>query len=179
MSPLTSLTRLAPLALAFATAPLMAENATPAAPAAPAQLVFQNGRSIPLSSVDIAQDKVLIKTAADGFSAGQSFPLAAVSHVFGDRPAELNQAIALLLFDRHKEAIDLLEPLAGDGGQIAALQQRADQGADRRQGGAHLVGEGFQQGQLTADRFGGEGFGLCFMAAMDKRLQGHAGSDGG
>ena len=97
----------------------MAENAAPAAPAAtkpaapsaPAQLVFQNGRSIPLSSVDIAQDKVLIKTAADGFDAGQSFPLTAVSHVFGDRPAELNQAIALLLFDRHKEAIDLLEPL--------------------------------------------------------------------
>jgi hypothetical protein len=79
--------------------------------AAPAQLVFQNGRSIPLSSVDIAQDKVLIKTAADGFGAGQSFPLTAVSHVFGDRPAELNQAIALLLFDRHKEATDLLEPL--------------------------------------------------------------------
>jgi tetratricopeptide (TPR) repeat protein len=122
MSPFTSITRLAPLALAFATTPLMAENAAPAAPAAPAatkpaapsapaQLVFQNGRSIPLSSVDIAQDKVLIKTAADGFDAGQSFPLTAVSHVFGDRPAELNQAIALLLFDRHKEAIDLLEPL--------------------------------------------------------------------
>jgi len=122
MSPFTSITRLAPLALAFATTPLMAENAPPAAPAAPAatkpaapsapaQLVFQNGRSIPLSSVDIAQDKVLIKTAADGFDAGQSFPLTAVSHVFGDRPAELNQAIALLLFDRHKEAIDLLEPL--------------------------------------------------------------------
>jgi hypothetical protein len=116
MSPFTSITRLAPLALAFATTPLMAENAAPAAPkpaapSAPAQLVFQNGRSIPLSSVDIAQDKVLIKTAADGFDAGQSFPLTAVSHVFGDRPAELNQAIALLLFDRHKEAIDLLEPL--------------------------------------------------------------------
>jgi tetratricopeptide (TPR) repeat protein len=116
MSPFTSITRLAPLALAFATTPLMAAPAAPAAtkpaaPSAPAQLVFQNGRSIPLSSVDIAQDKVLIKTAADGFDAGQSFPLTAVSHVFGDRPAELNQAIALLLFDRHKEAIDLLEPL--------------------------------------------------------------------
>jgi len=116
MSPFTSLTRLVPLALALSAAPLMAENAAPAAPkpaapSAPAQLVFQNGRSIPLSSVDIAQDKVLIKTAADGFGAGQSFPLTAVSHVFGDRPAELNQAIALLLFDRHKEAIDLLYPL--------------------------------------------------------------------
>ena len=116
MSPFTSLTRLVPLALALSAAPLMAENAAPAAPkpaapSAPAQLVFQNGRSIPLSSVDIAQDKVLIKTSADGFDAGQSFPLTAVSHVFGDRPAELNQAIALLLFDRHKEAIDLLEPL--------------------------------------------------------------------
>lgn len=118
MSRFTPITRLLPFALAFATTPLTAENAAPAptvsatpAPAAPAQLVFQNGRSIPLSSVDIAQDKVLIKTAADGFGVGQSFPLSAVSHVFGDRPAELNQAIALLLFDRTKEAIELLEPL--------------------------------------------------------------------
>jgi hypothetical protein len=102
MSPFTSLTRLLPLALAFTTVPLMAD---------PAQLVFQNGRSIPLGSVDIAQDQILIKTAADGLSAGQTFPLSSVSHVFGSRPAELNQAIALLLFDRAKEAIALLEPL--------------------------------------------------------------------
>ena len=102
MSPFTSLTRLLPLALALSAAPLVAE---------PAQLVFQNGRSIPLSSVDFVQDKVLIKTTAEGFGAGQSFPLTAVSHVFGDRPPELNQAIALLLFDRQKEAIELLEPL--------------------------------------------------------------------
>ena len=102
MSPFSSFTRLLPLALALAAAPLMAN---------PAQLVFQNGRSIPLSSVDAAQDQILVKTAVDGFSAGQSFPLSAISHVFGDRPAELNQAIALLLFDRPKEAIALLEPL--------------------------------------------------------------------
>jgi hypothetical protein len=102
MSPLTPLTRLLPIALALSAAPLGAE---------PAQLVFQNGRSIPLSSVDIAQDKVLIKTTAEGFGAGQSFPLTAVSHVFGDRPAELNQAIALILFEKQSEAIALLEPL--------------------------------------------------------------------
>jgi hypothetical protein len=102
MSPLTPLTRLLPIALALSAAPLGAE---------PVQLVFQNGRSIPLSSVDIAQDKVLIKTTAEGFGAGQSFPLTAVSHVFGDRPAELNQAIALILFEKQSEAIALLEPL--------------------------------------------------------------------
>lgn len=102
MSPITPITRLLPIALALSAAPLGAE---------PAQLVFQNGRSIPLSSVDIAQDKVLIKTTAEGFGAGQSFPLTAVSHVFGDRPAELNQAIALILFEKQSEAIALLEPL--------------------------------------------------------------------
>lgn len=102
MSPFTSLTRILPLAFAFATAPLMA---------APAQLVFQNGRSIPLEAVEVAQDKIIVKTAVEGFGAGQSFPLTAISHVFGDRPALLNQAIALLLFDRPKEAIALLEPL--------------------------------------------------------------------
>ena len=103
MSPFTSLTRLLPLALAFTTVPLMAD---------PAQLVFQNGRSIPLGSVDIAQDQILIKTAANGLSAGQTFPLSSVSHVFGSRPAELNQAIALLLFDRAKEAIAVLAKTA-------------------------------------------------------------------
>ena len=102
MSSTTSLARLLPLALALTAAPLMAD---------PAQLVFQNGRSIPLTSVDVAQDQVIIKTAAAGLNAGQQFPLSSVSHVFGDRPAELNQAIALLLFDRPKDAIALLEPL--------------------------------------------------------------------
>lgn len=102
MSPFTSLARLLPIAIVFAAAPLMAD---------PTQLVFQNGRTVPLSSVDVAQDQILIKTAGNGLNVGQQFPLSAISHVFGERPAELNQAIALLLFDRPKEAIALLEPL--------------------------------------------------------------------
>ena len=102
MSPITPITRLLPIALAFSVAPLGAE---------PVQLVFQNGRSIPISAVDIAQDKVLIKSAAEGFSPGQSFPLQAVDHIFGDRPPEMNQAIALILFEKQSEAIPLLESL--------------------------------------------------------------------
>ncbi|MEN9535420.1 MAG: hypothetical protein RIR37_693 [Verrucomicrobiota bacterium] len=102
MFPFISFTRFLSAAVAFAAAPLMA---------APAQLVFQNGRSIPLDAVEVAQDKIIVKTAADGLTAGQTFPLTSISHVFGDRPAELNKAIALLLFDRPKDAIALLEPL--------------------------------------------------------------------
>ncbi|MFZ9941644.1 MAG: hypothetical protein ACO3F7_05785, partial [Luteolibacter sp.] len=85
MFPFISFTRILSVAAAFAAAPLMA---------APAQLVFQNGRSIPLDAVEIAQDKIIVKTAADGLTAGQTFPLTSISHVFGDRPAELNKAIA-------------------------------------------------------------------------------------
>lgn len=102
MSPITSITRLVSATLALSAAPLIA---------APAQLVFQNGRSIPITSVDIAQDKVLIKTAAEGFNPGQSFPIMSVSHVFGDRPVELNQAIAMVLFGKPKDAMPLLEAL--------------------------------------------------------------------
>lgn len=100
---MTSITRLVTAALALSSAPLIASSAV---------LVFQNGRTVPLNAVDVVQDKVVIKAAAVGFNPGQAFPLAAVSHVFGERPPELNQAIALLLVEKPQEAIAKLEPVA-------------------------------------------------------------------
>jgi len=100
---MTSITRLVTAALALSSAPLIASSAV---------LVFQNGRTVPLNAVDVVQDKVVIKAAAAGFNPGQAFPLAAVSHVFGERPPELNQAIALLLVEKPQEAIAKLEPVA-------------------------------------------------------------------
>lgn len=100
---MTSITRLVSATLALSSAPLIASSA---------QLVFQNGRSVPLNAVDIAQDKVVIKVATEGFNPGQAFPLTAVSHVFGERPPELNQAIALLLVEKPQDAIAKLEPVA-------------------------------------------------------------------
>lgn len=100
---MTSITRLVSATLALSSAPLIASSA---------QLVFQSGRSVPLNAVDIAQDKVVIKVATEGFNPGQAFPLTAVSHVFGERPPELNQAIALLLVEKPQDAIAKLEPVA-------------------------------------------------------------------
>ena len=103
MSTMTSITRLVSVALMLSSAPLIASSAV---------LVFQNGRTVPLNAVDIAQDKVVIKVAAEGFNPGQAFPLTAISHVFGERPPELNQGIALLLVEKPQDAIAKLEPLA-------------------------------------------------------------------
>jgi len=103
MSIMTSITRLVTATLTLSSAPLIASSA---------QLVFQNGRSVPLNAVDIAQDKVVIKAATEGLNLGQAFPLTSVSHVFGERPPELNQAIALLLVEKPQDAIAKLEPVA-------------------------------------------------------------------
>lgn len=79
--------------------------------AEPARIVFQNGTSVLMSSAATQGDRLLIRTAGDGFNPGQSFPLASVSHVFGDKPAAINSAIALLLTDAPRDALKLLEPL--------------------------------------------------------------------
>ncbi len=87
--------------------------------AEPARIVFQNGRSIPVSSVALQGENLVIKTPGDGFNAGQTFPLSTADHVFGERPAELNPAIALLLMDNPDDSLKLLEPI------LASLQVSA------------------------------------------------------
>lgn len=76
-----------------------------------AYVVFQNGRSIPASALSLEGDKLVVKTAADGFNPGQSYPLAMADHVYGDKPDEINQAIALTLIGKPKEAQALLLPI--------------------------------------------------------------------
>lgn len=80
----------------------------------PARVVFQNGRSIPITALSLQADKLVVKTAADGFNPGQSFPLLSADHVYGEKPAELNQAVALLLTDKPKDARKLLEPIIAE-----------------------------------------------------------------
>jgi len=82
-----------------------------ASAAEPIRIVFQNGRSVPLVAVGLQGDKLIITGAAEGFTAGQSFPLATADHVFGEKPAELYQAVALLLMDKPAVALQLLEPI--------------------------------------------------------------------
>lgn len=98
--------RSALLAGAAATLPLSWASA-----AEPTRIVFQNGRSAPLSAVALQGDNLVIAAAADGTSAGQSFPLASADHVYGDKPADLNPAVALLLSGKPAEALKLLEPI--------------------------------------------------------------------
>ena len=82
-----------------------------ASAAEPARIVLQNGRSVLVSAVALQGDKLVVNTAADGFTQGQIIALATVDHVYGERPAELNPAIALLLMNKPGDAAKLLEPL--------------------------------------------------------------------
>lgn len=76
-----------------------------------ARIVFQNGRSIPISGVSVQGDQILIKQAIDGFAAGQKFPLLSADHVYGDKPVETDRAVALLLSGKPGDALALLEPV--------------------------------------------------------------------
>lgn len=82
--------------------------------AEPARIVFQNGTSVLMSSADKQGERIVIKTAGDGFNPGQSFPFASVSHVYGEKPPATNSAIALLLTGAPADALKLLEPLLGE-----------------------------------------------------------------
>ena len=76
-----------------------------------ARIVFQNGRSIPISAVSVQGDQIVIKQASDGYTSGQKFPLSSADHVYGDKLVETDRGIALLLSGKPGEALDLLEPV--------------------------------------------------------------------
>ena len=78
------------------------------------QVVFQGGRSIPLTALNLQGDKLVVKTAGDGFNVGQIFSLLAADHVYGDKPTAINQGVALLLMGKPKDAQKLLEPVVAE-----------------------------------------------------------------
>lgn len=96
-------------ALSGAVSLLLAAAAVRAA--IPTQLVLQNGRYIPIAAVGLQGDKFVVSTATPEFPVGFVIPVATVDHVFGDKPVEINQAIALLLAGEPNDALRLLEPL--------------------------------------------------------------------
>jgi tetratricopeptide (TPR) repeat protein len=100
--------RLRPLTLAFLSLALPL-GVTSAAESI--KLIFQNGRSLPLSAISVQGETITVTGQAESFAPGQTFPLAAIDHIFGDKPAELNPGIALLLMEKPAEALNLLEPL--------------------------------------------------------------------
>jgi tetratricopeptide (TPR) repeat protein len=82
-----------------------------AAAADAARIVFQNGRSIPITAVSVQGDQIVVQQATDGYNSGQKFSLASASHIYGDKPVETDRAIALLLSDKPADALELLEPV--------------------------------------------------------------------
>ena len=82
-----------------------------ASAAEPIRIVFQNGRSVPISDVVLQGDKLTVTVASESFNPGQVFPISSIDHVFGDKPAELNPGIGLLLMGKPSDALKLLEPI--------------------------------------------------------------------
>ena len=79
--------------------------------AEPVFVVFQNGGSVPLSSIALQDDKLVITAPTEGFVVGQAYPMALADHIYGPKPVEINQGIALILMGRQDEGLKLLEPL--------------------------------------------------------------------
>jgi len=86
-----------------------------------ARIVFQNGRSVPISAVAVQGDDIVINAAADGFTAGQKLPLLSADHVYGDKPEAVNRAVALLLTGKPKEALELLGPVVSSHAMTAKI----------------------------------------------------------
>ncbi len=76
-----------------------------------ARLVFLNGKSVPLDKVSVEGGKFVFKEAMEGIPPNTSYPLAAASHVSGEKPAAINKGIALILMEDYPEALKTLEPV--------------------------------------------------------------------
>ncbi len=99
--------------ISFVAACVAAVSWSSVAKAADNKIVFQNGKAIPITSVILQKDQFVVKTPGDGFTDGQRIPLATADHVYGDKPPQINQALAILLNDKAKakQAQTLLEPV--------------------------------------------------------------------
>lgn len=75
------------------------------------QVVFRNGQMVPLAAVTLQGNNLVISGEAEGFTAGQSFPMETADHIYGERPAAVSQGIALMLSGKPDEAIKLIEPV--------------------------------------------------------------------
>jgi tetratricopeptide (TPR) repeat protein len=76
-----------------------------------ARIVFQNGRSVPVSAVVVKGDQIVLKSAVEGYNEGQTFPMASADHIYGEKPVEVNRGIAMLLMGKPADGLALLEPV--------------------------------------------------------------------
>jgi len=84
--------------------------------AEPTYIVFQNGRSTPITNVILQGNNLVIKALTDSFAEGQVLSLQSADHIYGVKPPEINQALAILMTDRDKakDARKLLEPILSE-----------------------------------------------------------------
>jgi hypothetical protein len=106
MMPTPLLLRSAVLACAALAWPLASVHAGEAI-----RVVLQNGRMIPLASLTLQGNNLTLTAPVEPYPIGQVFPLESADHVFGDKPADLSLAIALVLSDKPANALKLLEPI--------------------------------------------------------------------
>lgn len=78
--------------------------------AEPIRIVFQGGYSIPVAALVLQGPNYVLNAEVEGFTVGQQFPAQTADHVFGDRPADVRQGIALLVMDKPRDAVKVLEP---------------------------------------------------------------------
>lgn len=114
-----SLAAVATMATAAGQEPAAPEPATPA-PAAqtaaaedvqPLRIVFQGGRTVSLEALKVEGDQFVVVAAEGDLTVGQKVPVTAADHMFGDKPAAVNEGIALMLLRNPEQAIATLEPV--------------------------------------------------------------------
>ncbi len=81
-----------------------------ASAADPVTIVFANEKALPLDALTLQAGKFTVKAPTEGFPA-TPFPETLASHISGERPPEIDQAIGLLLLGKPSDAIALLDPL--------------------------------------------------------------------
>lgn len=89
----------------------------------PVRIVLQNGKSTPISNVVLQGNNFVVKTLADGFAEGQVLSPQSVDHIYGVKPPEINQALAILLTDKEKakDARKLLDPVLAEHKHTAKI----------------------------------------------------------
>lgn len=80
----------------------------------PVRIVFKSGPSIPASAVTLTGDKFVVATASEPYAVGQELAFAAADHIYGVKPAAINQAVVTLLMGKPKDAQKLLEPVISE-----------------------------------------------------------------
>ena len=110
-----------PAGTAPAAAPAAAAAAKQPTSLGPTQIVLQNGVSVPLGAVALKGDKYEIKTEVGRYVPGDTILVTSVDHVFGEKPAAINQAIALLLTGKPVDGRKVLIPILAEHKDTAKL----------------------------------------------------------